>query len=57
MATSTSCGEAAELLSPHNVRGLLDSVDAFLFDCDGVIWKGDTLIDGVSQTLDLLRSK
>ena len=23
----------------------------------GVIWKGDTLIDGVSQTLDMLRSK
>lgn len=30
-----------------------------VFDDDdsGVIWKGDTLIDGVSQTLDLLRSK
>lgn len=23
----------------------------------GVIWKGDTLIDGVSQALDMLRSK
>lgn len=45
------------LLSRQNVRELFDSVDAFLFDCDGVIWKGDTLIDGVSETLEMLRSK
>lgn len=46
-----------QLLSPHNVSDLLHSVDAFLFDCDGVIWKGDKLIDGVPQTLQMLRSK
>ncbi|GKC13712.1 phosphoglycolate phosphatase 2, partial [Tanacetum coccineum] len=44
-------------LSESNVGELFDSVDAFLFDCDGVIWKGDTLIDGVPQTLEMLRSK
>lgn len=43
-------------LSPNNVRDLVDSVDAFLFDCDGVIWKGDSLIDGVPETLETLRS-
>lgn len=48
---------AAQLLSPPNIRSLFDSVEAFLFDCDGVIWKGDKLIDGVPQTLELLRSK
>ncbi|KAL9451938.1 hypothetical protein AB3S75_007861 [Citrus x aurantiifolia] len=47
----------AELLSANNITALFDSVDAFLFDCDGVIWKGDKLIDGVPQTLDVLRSK
>ncbi|XVF28079.1 hypothetical protein REPUB_Repub14bG0164500 [Reevesia pubescens] len=52
-----SAAAAAELLDGVNVRALLDSVDAFLFDCDGVIWKGDKLIDGVPQTLDMLRSK
>lgn len=46
-----------QLLSVHNAKHLLNSVDAFLFDCDGVIWRGDTLIDGVPQTLQLLRSK
>ncbi|KAK3432278.1 hypothetical protein EUGRSUZ_E03839, partial [Eucalyptus grandis] len=50
-------GAAAPPLSSGNFRELFDSVDAFLFDCEGVIWKGDKLIDGVSQTLDLLRSK
>ncbi|XP_057962419.1 phosphoglycolate phosphatase 2 isoform X1 [Malania oleifera] len=48
---------ASALLSSHSARDLFDSVDAFLFDCDGVIWKGDKLIDGVAQTLEMLRSK
>ncbi|KAA0025586.1 hypothetical protein IC582_018601 [Cucumis melo] len=44
-------------LSSANARNLIDSVEAFLFDCDGVIWKGDKLIDGVADTLEMLRSK
>ena len=28
---------------------------ALLFDCDGVIWKGDSLIDKVPSVLELLR--
>ncbi|XP_048436594.1 phosphoglycolate phosphatase 1A, chloroplastic-like isoform X2 [Pyrus x bretschneideri] len=40
-----------------NADDLIDSVETFIFDCDGVIWKGDKLIDGVPQTLDMLRSK
>lgn len=43
-------------LTAADATHLLNSVDAFLFDCDGVIWMGDKLIDGVSQTLDFLRS-
>uniref|UniRef100_A0A0E0LZ05 phosphoglycolate phosphatase n=1 Tax=Oryza punctata TaxID=4537 RepID=A0A0E0LZ05_ORYPU len=43
------------LLTAGAARSLVDSVDAFLFDCDGVIWKGDQLIEGVPETLDLLR--
>jgi hypothetical protein len=34
---------------------LLDKTDVFIFDCDGVIWKGDSLIDGVPATLAMLR--
>lgn len=29
--------------------------DVFIFDCDGVIWKGDSLIEGVPSVLDRLR--
>jgi 4-nitrophenyl phosphatase/phosphoglycolate phosphatase len=34
---------------------LLDKTDVFIFDCDGVIWKGDSLIDGVPPILDMLK--
>lgn len=40
-----------------NADELIDSVETFIFDCDGVIWKGDKLIDGVPATLDMLRSR
>uniref|UniRef100_A0A803M1H2 Phosphoglycolate phosphatase n=1 Tax=Chenopodium quinoa TaxID=63459 RepID=A0A803M1H2_CHEQI len=48
---------STEVLNGENGASLLNSVDAFLFDCDGVIWKGDKLIDGVSETLQFLRSQ
>ncbi|KAG4211466.1 hypothetical protein ERO13_A02G108400v2 [Gossypium hirsutum] len=41
----------------ENADELIASVETFIFDCDGVIWKGDKLIDGVPETLDMLRSK
>jgi len=40
---------------PEEHKALVDAVDCFIFDCDGVIWKGDKLIDGVPETLDMLR--
>ncbi|KAL2932224.1 Phosphoglycolate phosphatase 2 [Bienertia sinuspersici] len=46
-----------QVLDGGNASRLLHSVDAFVFDCDGVIWKGNELIDGVSDTLHLLRSQ
>ncbi|CAN1169897.1 Phosphoglycolate phosphatase 2 [Linum perenne] len=57
MSSPAPSSTPVQLLNTHTAQSLIDSVEAFLFDCDGVIWKGDKLIDGVSQTLDLLRSK
>lgn len=37
-------------------KELLDSTDVFIFDCDGVIWKGDSIIEKVPQVLDKLRA-
>jgi phosphoglycolate/pyridoxal phosphate phosphatase family enzyme len=34
---------------------LVDKVDAFVFDCDGVIWKGETALPGARETLKELR--
>jgi len=44
---------APRLTTPSD---LLDGVDVFIFDCDGVIWKGDSLIDGVGEVLEKLRA-
>ncbi|GBG75089.1 Phosphoglycolate phosphatase (PGPase)-like protein [Chara braunii] len=41
----------------EDAASLIDSVETFIFDCDGVIWKGDKLIEGVPETLDFLRAK
>ena len=38
-------------------KALIDKVSAFIFDCDGVIWRGDSVIDGVPETLDWLRAQ
>jgi phosphoglycolate phosphatase len=37
-------------------KKLLEKTKTFIFDCDGVIWKGDSLIDGVPETIDMLKA-
>lgn len=37
------------------MKQLLDSVDSVLFDCDGVIWRGDQAIPGAAQVINLLK--
>ncbi|XP_072092233.1 phosphoglycolate phosphatase 1A, chloroplastic isoform X3 [Arachis hypogaea] len=53
----TSFTTRAAVQPLKNADELIDSVETFIFDCDGVIWKGDKLIEGVPETLDMLRSK
>mmetsp|Transcript_14586 Transcript_14586/g.20614 ORF Transcript_14586/g.20614 Transcript_14586/m.20614 type:complete len:371 (-) Transcript_14586:173-1285(-) len=38
-------------------KAFLDELDVFIFDMDGVIWRGDSLIDGVPETLRKLRDE
>lgn len=52
-ATPSADGPATRLTNPGD---LLDGVDVFIFDCDGVIWRGDSLIDGIPNVLDKLRA-
>ncbi len=39
----------------HSIQALLNEVDAFLFDCDGVIWKGDKAIERAAEVIAFLR--
>ncbi|KAI8811802.1 HAD-like domain-containing protein [Cladochytrium replicatum] len=36
---------------------LIDGVDTFLFDCDGVIWRGSHVVENVINVLTTLRGK
>eukprot|EP01031_Cornospumella_fuschlensis_P039903 gene39903-48590_t len=40
----------------QDANELCTQMDVFIFDCDGVIWKGDSLIPGVEKTLTKLRA-
>ncbi|KAL7575823.1 hypothetical protein ACA910_003147 [Epithemia clementina (nom. ined.)] len=53
--SSSSALNANVLKLSNPQRELLDNVDVFIFDCDGVIWRGDSLIPGIPETLERLR--
>lgn len=48
---------STRLSSAQDYASLLDKYDTWMFDCDGVLWHGDRLIDGAVQVLDLLRHR
>lgn len=39
------------------IKEFIDKFDTFLFDCDGVLWSGDHVYEGIPETLELLKSK
>ncbi|PPR01234.1 hypothetical protein CVT24_005998 [Panaeolus cyanescens] len=45
------------LNSSEDYQKLIDNYDTWFFDCDGVLWRGDNLIDGVAEVLDILRQR
>ncbi|KAJ2160881.1 hypothetical protein GGF46_001938 [Coemansia sp. RSA 552] len=47
----------AKLSTRSDYEQLVDSFDTFLFDCDGVLWRGGTVVDHVPKTLDMLRRR
>ncbi|KAI0565546.1 4-nitrophenyl phosphatase [Gracilaria domingensis] len=48
-----SAAQVKKLLSPSE---LLSKTSIFIFDCDGVVWRGDSVIDRVPEVLDYVRS-
>ncbi|KAK0621255.1 4-nitrophenylphosphatase [Bombardia bombarda] len=39
------------------INAFIDKFDVFLLDCDGVLWSGDHLFEGIVETLEFLRSR
>lgn len=39
------------------INEFIDRFDVFLLDCDGVLWTGDHVFEGIPETIKLLRSK
>jgi hypothetical protein len=54
---SASSAMSVRISSPDEYAKLLDKYDTWLFDCDGVLWRGDHLIEGVTEVLDMLRRR
>jgi len=48
---------SVRISSSDEYAKLLDKYDTWLFDCDGVLWRGDHLIEGVTEVLDMLRRR
>eukprot|EP00128_Syssomonas_multiformis_P009961 Colp12_sorted_trinity150504_noHs@11160 len=47
----------AKHLEGKDIDEFLDSVDTFIFDCDGVLWTGNIQLPHAEETLQFLRSK
>ncbi|KAI9771811.1 MAG: hypothetical protein M1840_001581 [Geoglossum simile] len=39
------------------IKEFIDKFDTFLFDCDGVLWSGDILLDRAAEAIGMLRGK
>ncbi|KIK68402.1 hypothetical protein GYMLUDRAFT_35813 [Collybiopsis luxurians FD-317 M1] len=48
---------SSRLSTPRDYAQLIDNYETWMFDCDGVLWHGDTLIDGAVEVLRLLRER
>ncbi|KAF8915431.1 HAD-like domain-containing protein [Mucidula mucida] len=48
---------STRLSTAQDYISLVDKYDTWLFDCDGVLWHGDRLVDGAIEVLQLLRDK
>lgn len=58
MAAQVSKGSKPQTLSKEQeYKTLLDSYDTWLFDCDGVLWSGDDVIEGAKEMIEWLEAQ
>jgi 4-nitrophenyl phosphatase len=47
---------ATRLSDSAGYASLLGKYDTWMFDCDGVLWQGDRIIEGAVDVLNILRA-
>ncbi|CAH0477451.1 unnamed protein product [Peronospora belbahrii] len=52
----TTTKKITQRLTCESFKQWIQGLDAFLFDCDGVLWRGATPIKGAANMISLLRS-
>ncbi|KIZ03128.1 4-nitrophenyl phosphatase [Monoraphidium neglectum] len=46
-----------EFATTDDMEGMLARYDCWVFDCDGTLWKGNQVISGVREALQMLRDQ
>ena len=49
--------QAKRLSYREDYAAVLAQYDTWLFDCDGVLWNGEKLVDGAVEVLEMLRRR
>lgn len=57
MAGAAGGGRGCVTLRGAQIRDLLDAKHNVLFDCDGVIWNGETAVTGAPEVVSLLKQR
>jgi len=52
---SVSKKQFPTLLTKENCSSFMDAFDTFMFDCDGVVWQGNTVIDRANRFINHLQ--
>ncbi|KAJ1485932.1 HAD-like domain-containing protein [Baffinella frigidus] len=52
-----SRSQATKWLESDDVLAWIDRYDTFLLDCDGVVWRGDSVVPGVPEALAALKKR
>ncbi|KAF1794791.1 Nitrophenylphosphatase-like domain [Phytophthora cactorum] len=56
VSTMATTKKVTQRLTRESFKQWIQGLDAFLFDCDGVLWRGAAPIEGAANMINLLRS-
>ena len=56
MAAATAALRTTRVLTSAHLASFLSSIDTFLFDCDGVLWRGGASIPNVGAAVSALQA-